>query len=139
MLSVMETLGSIHSMEKVAWPHISARMLGLREKDGVIDVMRWPRSQDGRPIFMHVAALAFHYVPEVAASHHSLLWFRDLGAHSIRGPSGADLFQSLWIPQMTAFTSQQLQGRLRRRNDSPGRNAGNFARATPGCARVGAV
>jgi hypothetical protein len=96
-------------------------MLDLREKDGVIDVMRWPRNKDGRPIFMHVAALAFHYGPEVAASRHSLLWFRDLGAHSIRGPSGAvkfldDLFQSLWIPQMTAFTSQQLQRRLGRRN-----------------------
>jgi hypothetical protein len=33
----------------------------------------------GRPIFLHVASLSFHYGPEVGASRHSLIWFRDLG------------------------------------------------------------
>lgn len=70
---------------------------------------------------MHVVASAFHYASEVAASHHSLIWFRDLGARSIRGPSGAfkflnDLFLSLWVPQMTTFTRQQPQRRLGRQN-----------------------
>ena len=46
MSSVMETLGSIRGMHKGAWPHISARTLALRETDGMIDVMSWPRNQE---------------------------------------------------------------------------------------------
>jgi len=100
MPSVLRPLQTIDSIEKGGWPYISARMLDLHETDGSIDVIRWPRSKDGRPIFMHVASLAFHYGLEVAANRHSLLWFRDLRAQSIRGPSGAvrfleDLFLGL--------------------------------------------
>ena len=52
---------------------------------------------------MHIASLTFHYRPEVAASRHSLVWFRDLGVKSIVGPARAtrflkDLFRDLWIP-----------------------------------------
>ncbi|KAH8797253.1 hypothetical protein F5884DRAFT_687983, partial [Xylogone sp. PMI_703] len=63
---------------------------------------------DNRPIFMHMAAIAFHYGPEVAASQRSWLWFKGLGAQSIRGPAGAMRFlDDVWIPQMTDFVSRQ--------------------------------
>jgi hypothetical protein len=65
---------------------------------------------------MHIASLAFHYGLEVAASRHSLVWFRDLRVKSIVGPAGAtrflkDLFRDLWIPQMVAYITHQFQRR----------------------------
>ena len=53
---------------------------------------------------MHTASPGFHYGPEVAASRHSLVWFRDLGGKSINGLAGAtrslnELFHNLWVPQ----------------------------------------
>jgi hypothetical protein len=71
---------------------------------------------------MHVASLRFHYGPEVAASQHSLVWFRDLGGKSIGGPTSGtrfldELFRDLWIPQMVAYIQHQV---LRRLGTRPG-------------------
>jgi hypothetical protein len=57
---------------------------------------------------------SFHYGPEVGASRHSLIWFRDLGAKSIGGPEGAgqfleEVFRDLWQPEMVAFVSHQVR------------------------------
>jgi hypothetical protein len=91
-------------------------MLNLRHGKGTIDILQWPRDKDRRLIFMHIALLLYYYRPKVAASRHSLVWFRDLGGKSISGPPGAtrflqDLFRDLWIPQMVAFVSHQLRRR----------------------------
>jgi len=117
MSSVLGPLKTMESLQKGGWPYIDPQLLDLRLGEGSLDVMRWPRARDGRPIFMHTASLGFHYGPEVAASRHSLVWFRDLGGKSINGPAGAtrflaELFRDLWIPQMVAYISHQLRRRL---------------------------
>lgn len=117
MKSVLKPLGTIDSMQRGGWPFIDPAILDLRYGGGGINVMQWPRDKDGRPVFMHVASLRFHYGPEVAASRHSLVWFRDLGGKSIRGPTSAtrfleDLFRELWVPQMVTFVSQQALRRI---------------------------
>ena len=85
--------------------------------------MRWPRTKKGRPIFLHVASLSFHYGPEVGASRHSLIWFRDLGAKSIGGPEGAgqfleEVFRDLWQPEMVAFVSHQVRRQVGQGGDA---------------------
>jgi hypothetical protein len=115
--SVLGPLKTMDSLRSGAWPYIDPQLLDLRQGEGKLDVIHWPRARDGRPIFMHVASLGFHYGLEVAASRHSLVWFRDLGAKSIGGPIGAtrflkELFRDLWIPQTVAYISRQLQRRL---------------------------
>lgn len=115
--SVLGPLHTLESLRKGAWPYLDPALLDLRSGEGHLDVVRWPRAADGRPIFMHVAALHFHYGAEVAASQHSLLWFRDLGGRSITGPLSAarflaDVFRDLWIPQMVAYINRQVLPRL---------------------------
>ena len=117
MSSVLGPLKTMESLQKGGWPYINPQMLDLRTGEGSLDVVKWPRAKNGRPIFMHIASLGFHYGPEVAASRHSLVWFRDLGGKSISGPAGAtrfldELFRDLWIPQMVAYVSYQLRRRL---------------------------
>ena len=114
MSSVLKPLRTMDSLQRGSWPFIDPGILDLRQGEGTLDIAKWPRAKDGRPIFMHVASLAFHYGPEIAASRHSLVWFRDLGGKSISGPASAtrfleDLFRDLWIPQMVAFISHQLR------------------------------
>jgi len=75
-------------------------MLNLRHGKGTIDILQWPRDKDRRLIFMHIALLLYYYRPKVAASRHSLVWFRDLGGKPISGPPSAtrflqDLFRDL--------------------------------------------
>jgi hypothetical protein len=116
MSSVLKPLRTMDSLQRGGWPFVDPGMLDLRQGDGTLDIATWPRTKDGRPIFMHVASLAFHYGPEIAASRHSLVWFRDLGGKSITGPASAtrfleELFRDLWIPQMVAFVSHQLRRR----------------------------
>jgi hypothetical protein len=117
MSSVLGPLKTMESLQKGGWPYIDPQLLDLRIGEGSLDVMRWPRAGDQRPIFMHTASLGFHYGPQVAASRHSLVWFRDLGGKSINGPAGAtrfldELFRDLWIPQMIAYVSHQLRRQL---------------------------
>jgi hypothetical protein len=52
---------------------------------------------------MHIASIAFHYGPEVAASCHSEAWFNELGGLRVQGPSSAakfleEVLQELWKP-----------------------------------------
>jgi hypothetical protein len=124
MSSVLKPLRTMDSLQRGGWPFIDPGILDLRHGEGTLDVAKWPRAKDGRPIFMHVASLAFHYGPEIAASRHSLVWFRDLGGKSITGPASAtrfleDLFRDLWIPQMVAFVSHQLRRRASGDRESP--------------------
>jgi hypothetical protein len=115
--SVLGPLKTVESLKKGAWPYLDPQLLDIRRGEGRLDVTRWPRSSDGRPIFMHIASLSFHYGPKVAASQHSLVWFRDLGGRSIRGPTSGtrfldELFRDLWIPQMVAYVRHQVLRRL---------------------------
>jgi hypothetical protein len=124
MTSVLKPLRTIDSLERGGWPFLDARLLDLRQGAGMLDITQWPRRADGRPIFMHVASLAFHYGPEIAASRHSLVWFRDLGGKSIRGPASAtrfleEVFRDLWIPQMVAFIHHQLRRQASKDQESP--------------------
>ncbi|KFZ17533.1 hypothetical protein V502_04544 [Pseudogymnoascus sp. VKM F-4520 (FW-2644)] len=100
---------------------------GTAEDDGKLAArsMAWPRAKDGRPVFMHVASLLYHYGPKVAASWHSMLWFCNLGGKLVAGPAGAtrfleDVFCNLWIPQMVAFVSHQLRPVSSRKLGKPG-------------------
>ena len=111
--SVLGPLKTMESLKKGAWPYLDPLLLDLRQGEGRLDGLRWPRTKKGRPIFLHVASLSFHYGPEVGASRHSLIWFRDLGAKSIGGPEGAgqfleEVFRDLWLPEMVALVSHQV-------------------------------
>ncbi|KAF2664817.1 hypothetical protein BT63DRAFT_418151 [Microthyrium microscopicum] len=122
MSSVLKPLQTMDSLQRGGWPFIDPGILDLRQGEGTLDIANWPRAKDGRPIFMHVASLAFHYGPEIAESRHSLVWFRDLGGKSISGPASAtrfleDLFRDLWIPQMVEFISHQLRRHASRDQD----------------------
>jgi hypothetical protein len=119
MSSVLGPLKTMESLRRGAWPFIDPRMLDLRLGEGTMDTAQWPRGTDGRPLFMHVASLSYHYGPEVAASRHSMLWFRDLGGKLVAGPAGAtrfleDVFRDLWIPPMVGFVSHQLRRKIGR-------------------------
>jgi hypothetical protein len=114
MGSVLKPLRTLTSLERGGWPFINPEMLDLRY--GTLDIVHWPRGEDERPILMHVAALAYHYGPEVAASRLNMIWFRDLGGTLINNPVDAtnflqDVFHDLWLPEMVAFVSHQLQRR----------------------------
>jgi hypothetical protein len=114
--SVLRPLGTMDAIQNGAWPYLAPQMLDLHG-DGQLNLVRWPREENSRPVLMHVAALDFHYGPDVAADRHSLVWFRELGIDSIRGPSGAtqflgEVFRDLWLPQMMRFVRQQILRRL---------------------------
>ena len=118
MGSVLGPLGTVDGIRQGAWPYINPRMLDLQDTGGSLCLARWPRGENNRPLLMHVASIAFHYGPEVAASRHSNVWFKELGGMLIRGPSGAakfleDLFRDLWIPQTVAFVDHQFNRALR--------------------------
>jgi hypothetical protein len=98
------------------WPYLAPQMLDLRH-GGSLDKTHWPRTENGRPMLMHVASLGFHYGPDVAADRHSQLWFKELGVDAIRGPRGAttflgEVFRDLWVPQMKRFVRHQILRRL---------------------------
>jgi hypothetical protein len=86
-------------------------MLNLWQGEGTMDITKWPRAKDGRPIFIHIASLVFHYGPAIAVSSHSFVWFRDLGGSSISGRR-TRRFRDLWVPQMVAFVSHQHRRRV---------------------------
>lgn len=129
MGSVLTPLGTTDAIQYGAWPYINPRMLNLQEAGGWLNLAQWPRGNDDRPILMHVASIGFHYGPEVAASRHSNVWFRELGGMAITGLHSAtnfldELFRDLWIPQMVVFVSYQAERALRngsRRQESQNR------------------
>lgn len=117
MRSVLGPLKTIDSLTHGGWPYLDPQLLDIRHGEGRLNFAQWPRAADGRPIFMHIASLAFHYGAGVAAGQHTLLWFRDLGGKSIGGVETVtgfltELFQELWIPQMVAFVRFQVLRRL---------------------------
>jgi hypothetical protein len=62
---------------------------------------------------MHIASIAFHYRPEVAASCYSEVWFNELGGLGVQGPTSAakflkEVLQELWKPQIVAFVTHQF-------------------------------
>lgn len=68
---------------------------------------------------MHIASIAFHYGPEVAASRYSEVWFNELGGLGVQGPTSAakflqEVLQELWKPQMIAFVAHQFHRRANR-------------------------
>jgi hypothetical protein len=118
MGSVLKPLGTIESIEQGAWPYITPALLDLHVADAQLNVALWPRGEKGRPILMHVAALAYHYGSAVAISRQNHVWFEELGGRSVTGPSGiteylAELFQELWMPQMVGFVKHHVEGILR--------------------------
>ena len=50
----------------------------------------------------------------VGTSRHTHIWFQELGARWIDGPSGItclfeDLFEDLWLPEMVSFVKEHLE------------------------------
>ena len=112
MGSVLQPLGTIEGIEQGGWPFIDPRMLDLQGA-GNLSLAQWPRRDNGRPIMMHIASIAFHYGPEVAASCYSEVWFNELGGLGVQGPTSAakfleEVLQELWKPQMVAFVTHQF-------------------------------
>jgi hypothetical protein len=70
--SVLGPLKTMESLKKGAWPYLDPLLLDLRQGEGRLDGMQWPRTRKRLPIFLHVASLSFYYGPEVGASRHSL-------------------------------------------------------------------
>ena len=63
---------------------------------------------------MHVALLLYHYGSVVGTSHHTHIWFQELGARQMDSPSGIthlfeDLFEDLWLLEMVSFVKKHLE------------------------------
>ena len=63
---------------------------------------------------MHIASLSYHYGSVVGTSRHTRIWFQELGARRMDGPSGItrlfeDLFEDLWLPEMVSFVKEHLE------------------------------
>jgi hypothetical protein len=118
MGSVLKPLGTIGSIAQGGWPYLDPRLLDLSAPLGELNFPQWPRGDKNRPILMHVTAIAYHYGEVAAVSRHNHVWFHELGGCDLTGPSGItkflqDFFESLWVPQMVAFVSFQLNRLLR--------------------------
>ena len=112
MGSVLKPLGTIESIEQGGWPFLDPAMLDARGA-GAIDLARWPRTDKGRPIMMHIASIGYHYGADVAAYCHSEVWFREVGGLAVQGPSSAakfldEVLEEMWKPQMIAFVTHQF-------------------------------
>lgn len=115
---VLTPLKTMESLRRGGWPYICLEMLDLREGQGFIHLSRWPRQKE-RPLLMHVASLAYHYGPQVAANRQSQLWFAELGGRAMRGLSGTsqfveEIFRELWTDDTRSFVGFQLLQRLNR-------------------------
>lgn len=118
MGSVLKPLGTIEGITHHAWPYFRPEMLDLLPTNGTLNLAQWPRGPNDRPILLHVAALTYHYGAAAALGRHHHVWFSELGGGALTGPSGIttlleDFFASLWVPQMVAFVSFQLERHLR--------------------------
>ena len=124
MGSVLGPLGTIDGIHFGAWPYINPKLLSLHRAAEGVDLSGWPRGKDGRPLLMHSASLRFHYGPEVAARRTSSVWFREFGGQAVSGPHSAttflnDLFQELWVPEMTTFVCYQANRAIRSKTTDP--------------------
>ncbi|KJK73603.1 hypothetical protein H634G_11138 [Metarhizium anisopliae BRIP 53293] len=116
---VLRPLKTMDSLREGGWPYISPDLLDLREGRGFIDLRRWPRKEDERPLLMHVPSLAYHYGSQVATNRESQLWFAELGGRDMRGLAGTsrfveEVFRELWVDDTRSFVSDKLQQRLNR-------------------------
>ena len=59
MSSVLGPLKTMESLEKGGWPYLDPQLLDLRIGEGSLDVIRWPRAQDGRAISTIALKTAF--------------------------------------------------------------------------------
>jgi hypothetical protein len=128
MGSVLAPLGTIDSIEQGGWPFIDPLVLDLRGA-GSLSLAKWPRLENGRPVLMHIASIAFHYGQEVAAGCHSERWFNELGGLKVQGPSSAATFlaevlEDLWKPQMIAFITYNFHRALNKGSRSQGLSGG---------------
>lgn len=117
--AVLGPLLTIESLRKGAWPFVSPDLLDFRPPVGTLDLARWPRMSDRRPVLLHVAALAFHYGPAVAAQRHGQIWFGRVPGSGLSSVAQViaflnQLFRNTWIPQMVLFMSYQLRRHLRK-------------------------
>ena len=115
--TVLGPLITMESLRKGAWPFVSPDMLDFRESVGSMNVARWPRTTDNRPILLHVAALGFHYGAVVASNRHSQIWFGQLGGRTINNIRAAvrfteEVISGLWVPQMVSFMTYQFRRQL---------------------------
>ena len=99
---------SLEGLNKGGWPYINPDILDMRPDEGRIHIGQWPRMNDGRPVLMHMASLAFHYGEEVASNRHSQLWFSRMGGLSISCRTEMNeflerLLEELFIPETKAF------------------------------------
>src|SRR5689334_6107969 len=60
MGSVLQPLGTIEGIEQGGWPFINPRILDLQGA-GNLSLARWPQRNNGRPIIIHIASIAFYY------------------------------------------------------------------------------
>lgn len=111
---VFALTGSLEGLNKGGWPYINPDILDMRPDEGRIHIGQWPRMNDGRPVLMHTASLAFHYGEEVASNRHSQLWFSRMGGLSISCRTEMNeflerLLEELFIPETKAFITQQIR------------------------------
>lgn len=114
---VLRPLKTVDSLRDGGWPFVSPEILDIRDGQGLINLHKWPRKEDGRPVLMHVASLAYHYGEQIATNRESQLWFSELGGSVIRGLGSLssfveEIFRKLWKEDMKAFVSYQVQQRL---------------------------
>jgi hypothetical protein len=115
--TVLGPLETMESLQTAAWPFILPDILDLRGPYGSLNTEKWPRNDSRQPVLLHVAALAFHYGPAVAASRQSQLRFGEMGNQGIRHLSSAvrfleEVFREIWIPQTISFVAHQLRRRI---------------------------
>ncbi len=111
--SVMGPLQTLESVQQGGWPFINPAVLNFCGK-GELQLAKWPRHKNGRPILMHIASIAFHYGPEMAAGCATETWFTELGGLQVQGPASAarfleEVFRDIWKPEMIAFVTAQFR------------------------------
>ncbi|KAH8723300.1 hypothetical protein GQ44DRAFT_804304 [Phaeosphaeriaceae sp. PMI808] len=118
MVSALGPLGAIDSMERNAWPFVDPGILSLLESEGSLNLAKWPRRPDGRPLLMQEAALALHYGADVAARRHDHVWFQELGGASAAGELEVTIYleefvREVWIPQAIASVCHNFSSKIR--------------------------
>ena len=85
MGSVLKELGTMAGLRRGGFPYIDPALLAFspaatQGREASINLDKWPRrKQDGKPILMHITALAYHYGEASAANRQNELWFTQLG------------------------------------------------------------
>ena len=112
MPSVMKPLGIIDSLERRAWPFLPTMLF-----QGPL--LQWPRDENNRPILMHVAALSYHYNPQIAKARANNVWLLEFATKQLHSPQARidflkEIFRDLWVPQTVSFITTQFYRQLPR-------------------------